>query len=231
MGFFKNLMSNSIETSVEVYHKNLKNYLDFKNGAVLLMNADIEREVISTLGKAYGAEFLIKKPRGKLNGWVSYTYSRTFLRMNESNSEDLVNNGNWYPANFDKPHDFTMIGNYKFTHRFSFSWTTTYSTGRPVSVPIGTFYYGNSQRSLNLFSERNTYRIPDYYRTDISFNVQGNHKVHQLTHNSWTFGVYNLFARRNPYSIYFTTENGMIKGYKLSIFGTMIPFINYNIRF
>lgn len=231
VGFFKNFLADKLETSVELYHKNIQNYLDFKNGAVLILNHHIEREVINTTGKAYGAEFLIKKPRGRLNGWVSYTYSRTLLRMDEPYTENLVNQGNWYPASFDKPHDFTMIGNYKFSHRYSVSWTTTYSTGRPISVPIGTFYHGNSQRSLNLFSERNTYRIPDYFRTDISVNIKGNHKVHQLAHNSWTFGIYNLTGRRNPYSVYFTSENGVLRGYKLSIFGTLIPFINYNIRF
>jgi hypothetical protein len=95
-------------------------------------------------------------------------------------------------------------------------------------LPLGRYYYGGSQRAF--YSDRNSYRIPDYFRSDFSMNIDGNHKVHQLTHNSWTIGVYNLTGRKNPYSVYYTSENGVVNGYKLSIFGNAIPFINYNIR-
>lgn len=105
----------------------------------------------------------------------------------------------------------------------------TYSTGRPITLPIARFYYGNSQRVI--YSDRNAHRIPDYFRTDFSLNIEGNHRVKQRTHNSWTLGVYNLTGRNNPYSVYFDAENGRINGYQLSIFGSMLPFINYNIRF
>ena len=122
-----------------------------------------------------------------------------------------------------------MVGNYRVTHRFSVSLNVTYSTGRPITLPVGVFDYAGSERLL--YSERNEYRIPDYFRTDVSVNVDGNHKVKQLTHNSWTFGVYNLFGRKNAYSVYYVSQNGTIQGYKLSIFGNAIPFITYNIRF
>ncbi|MEJ7680750.1 MAG: hypothetical protein WKG06_23440 [Segetibacter sp.] len=122
-----------------------------------------------------------------------------------------------------------LVGNYAINHRFSISLNINYSTGRPITLPIGRYYYGGSQRAL--YSDRNAYRIPDYFRTDFSMNIDGNHKVHQFWHNSWTIGIYNFTARRNPYSVYFTSENGVVNGYKLSIFGNAIPFINLNIRF
>jgi hypothetical protein len=229
LGLYKNFKSNTIETSVEVYYKNIKNYLDYVSGAVLVMNHHIETDVINTKGKAYGAEFLIRKTAGKLNGWLGYTYSRILLKQDDPTVGEVINNGEYYPANYDKPHDVTLVSNYKITHRFSLSLNTTYSTGRPITLPIGLFYYGNSVRTL--YADRNAFRIPDYFRMDFSMNIEGNHKVHQKTHNSWTIGIYNLTGRKNPYSVYYVSENGVVTGYKLSIFGSAIPYINFNIRF
>ncbi len=229
LGLFKNFGKDSIETSIEVYYKRLENILDYKSGAQLVLNPHIETDVINTKGKAYGVEFMVKKRVGKLNGWFSYTYSRTLLRMDDVNIGPVINGGKYYPSNYDKPHDATLVGNYAVNHRFSVSLNVTYSTGRPITLPIGTYYYSGSQRAL--YSDRNAYRIPDYFRSDFAMNIDGNHKIHQLTHNSWTIGVYNLTGRKNPYSVYYTSENGVINGYKLSIFGSAIPFINYNIRF
>ena len=229
LGLYRNFKSNTIETSLEVYYKRMGDYLDYKSGAVLVMNHHIETDVLETKGKAYGVELLIKKLTGKLNGWFSYTYSRTLLRQNDPNAGELVNNGNYYPANYDKPQDATLVSNYRVTHRFSVSLNATYSTGRPLTLPIAVFSYGGSERTL--YSDRNAYRIPNYFRTDLSMNIDGNHKVHQKTHNSWTIGVYNLTGRKNPYSVYYVSENGVVNGYKLSIFGSVIPFVNFNIRF
>ena len=229
LGLYRNFKSNTIETSVEVYYKNIGDYLDYKSGAQLIMNHHIETDVLETKGKAYGVELLIKKLTGKLNGWFSYTYSRTLLRQNDPNAGELINSGHWYPADYDKPNDATLVGNYRFSHRFSVSMNATYSTGRPITLPIAVFNYAGSLRTL--YADRNTYRIPDYFRTDLSTNIEGNHKVHQKTHNSWTIGVYNLTGRKNPYSVYYVSENGAVNGYKLSIFGSAIPYVNFNIRF
>jgi len=229
LGFYHNFKENTIEASVEVYYKTMKNYLDYKSGAALILNHHIETDVVSTRGKAYGIEFFIKKAIGKFNGWFSYTYSRTLLQMSDSTQGTLINKGAYYPANYDKPNDITFIGNYRLSHRFSVSLNMTYSTGRPITLPIGRFYYAGGERAL--YSDRNEYRIPDYFRTDVSMNIEGNHKVHQTFHNSFTIGVYNLTGRKNPYSVYYVTENGVVNGYKLSIFGSAIPYINYNIRF
>ena len=229
MGFYKNFNSNNIETSVEVYYKSLQNMIDYKSGASVLLNAHIETDVLNSKGKAYGAEFLIKKLNGKLNGWLSYTYSRTFIKTDDPQAGESINKGAYYPASYDKPNTVNFISNYRFSHRLSMSVNIVYSTGRPITLPIGEFYSNGAQRLV--YSDRNAYRIPDYFRSDISVNLDGNHKIKQTFHNSWSAGLYNLTARKNVYSAYFVSENGAVKGYQLSIFGTIIPFVSYNFRF
>ncbi|MNK12318.1 TonB dependent receptor [compost metagenome] len=229
LGVYKNFNSNTIETSVEGYYKKINDFLDYKSGAKLILNHQIEQDVLPTQGKAYGVEFLVKKPAGKLNGWVSYTYSRTMLKTDDVRGSNSINLGEYYPANYDKPHDFTFIGNYRLSRRVSVSLNVTYSTGRPITLPVGKYYYQGGQRLL--YSERNQYRIPNYFRSDLSINILGNHRIKQLTHNSWTIGVYNLTNRKNAFATFFASENKLINGYQLSIFGTAIPFVNYNIRF
>jgi hypothetical protein len=229
LGFYKNLRSSTIETSVEGYYKMMQNTLDYKGGAVLIMNHHIETDVLNASGKAYGIEFMVKRLTGKLNGWVTYTYSRSFLKTKSSFASETVNNGKYYPSNYDKPHAFNFIGNYRFSHRFSISMNVTYSTGRPMTKPIAMYKLEGTERVL--YGARNGDRIPDYFRTDFSFNIEGNHKIKKLAHSSWTIGVYNLTGRRNAYSVFFTTKDGVIQGYKLSVFGSPIPTITYNFRF
>ncbi|HVS95137.1 MAG TPA: TonB-dependent receptor [Puia sp.] len=229
LGYYRNFKSNTIEASVEVYYKTIRNYLDYKSGANLVLNPHIETDVLTTKGKAYGAEFLLRKQTGRLNGWVSYTFSRTFLQQDDPLAGQLINNGNRYPASFDKPHNVNVVGNFRFTHRYSVSTNVVYNTGRPITLPLAVFNLGGSPGVY--YSDRNRYRIPDYFRWDISFIMEGNHRVKQATHNFWTFGVYNVTGRKNPYSVYFQQENGRIKGYQLSIFGIPIPFITYSIKF
>jgi hypothetical protein len=229
LGLYKNLKSNTIETSMEVYYKKIDNYLDYKSGATLTLNHNIETDIINTRGKAYGLELMIRKTAGKLTGIMSYTYSRTFLKQDDPIVLPLINGGAYYPANYDKPHDFNLTGAYHLSHRYSLSFNFVYSTGRPITLPIAKFNYGGGQRTY--YSDRNQYRIPDYFRADFALNIEGNHKIKQLTHNSWTIGVYNLTGQQNAYSTFFTQQGGVISGYKLSIFAAPIPFVNYNIRF
>ncbi len=214
---------------MEAYYKDIQHYLDYKSGAQLLLNHTIETDVINTEGKAYGVELMVKKLTGRVNGWISYTYSRTLLRVQDPISNEIINQGKYYPSNYDKPHDFTFIGNYRVNKRFNFSLNFTYSTGRPITLPLGKFDLADSKRVY--YTERNQYRIPDYYRADFSMNIEGNHKIRKLAHSSWTIAVYNLTGRKNPYSVYFKAEGGAIKGYKLSIFGQPIPTITYNFKF
>ena len=229
IGFYQYLKGNSIETSVEAYYKNTSNTSDYKNGATLLMNHHLETEMVNARGKAYGLELMVKKVSGRLNGWVSYTYSRSFLQAQGSFSDEFVNEGAYYPSNYDKPHAANFIGNYKFNRRFNFSLNIIYSTGRPITLPISKYEVDGTMRIF--YGPRNQSRIPDYFRTDVSINVEGNHKVRKLAHSSWTFAVYNLLGRANPYSVYFLSHNGSISGYKLSIFAQPIPTLTYNFKF
>jgi len=228
-GIYKNLLNNTLEASIEVYYKTMNNYLDYRSGAELIMNHHIETDVVETKGKAYGAEIMLKKDYGKLNGWVSYTYSRTKLRQKDKRISEPVNNGNWYPADYDKPHEFKLVGNYKFTHRFSFSLNCDYSTGRPITLPVSKYQYANGEYVY--YTDRNQNRISDFFRIDTSFNIEPSHHLTLLTHSSISFGIYNLTGRKNTYSVYFQNENGRLKGYKMAIFGVPIPYISYNIKF
>lgn len=229
LGYYNNLRSSTIETSVETYVKFMQNALDFKGGAELLLNHHIETDVLNAEGKAYGIEFMIKKTRGKLNGWLSYTYSRSWLRTKGLSEVETINRGEYYPSNYDKPHAVNFIGNYKFNRRFSTSVNLVYGTGRPITLPIAKYTLEGNERLL--YSDRNQYRIPDYFRADLSLFIEGNHKVHKPAHGFWSLSVYNITGRRNAYSVYFTSENGVVKGYKLSIFGNAIPTVTYNFRF
>ena len=229
LGYYTQLGKKGVELSLEAYYKTTRNYLDYKSGAQLILNDAIEQDIIRTRGRAYGVEMLLKKPNGKLNGWLSYTYSRTFLKVDDPLAGETINNGNEYPANYDKPNIISLVGNYRFTQRFSISLTSTYSTGRPITLPVGTFNMGGAPRVL--YSERNAYRIPDFFRTDFSMTLEGNHNLKQKLHTSWTAGVYNVTGRDNPYSVFFILENGKINGYQLSVFASAIPFVSFNIRF
>ena len=228
LGLFRNFAKNTIETSVETYYKTMNNYLDYRGGAQLVMNHNIETEVAGVKGKAYGVELMLKRTHGKLNGWVSYTWSRTMLQRHKELSSS-ANTSDWYPADFDKPHEIKFVGNYKLTHRYSFSLNCDYSTGRPITLPVSKYYYEG--RQFIYYSERNKYRIPDFFRMDISFNIEQGHKLVKLTHGYFTIGVYNVTGRKNAYSVYYLFEDGTIKGYQLSIFGVPIPYISYNIKF
>jgi len=227
VGYYKNVKA--FELSVEVYYKKMQNFLDYKGGAELILNQHIETDVINAEGKSYGAEFLIKKPNGKLNGWMSYTYSRSLIRTNGEFATEIINRGEFYASNYDKPHAVNFIGNYKFNRRISVSTNATYSTGRPITLPLAKYDVDGTSRLF--YSDRNQYRIPDYFRIDFGINFEGNHKVRKFAHSSWNLSVYNLTGRRNAYSVYFTSENGVVKGYKLSIFGSAIPTITYNFKF
>jgi hypothetical protein len=229
LGLYKNLRGNTIETSAEWYYKTMQNSIDYKGGAKLILNHAIETDIIRAQGKAYGMELMIKKTSGKLNGWVTYTYSRSLLKTKSQYASETVNNGRYYASNYDKPHAVNVIGNYKFSHRFSTSLNVTYSTGRPITVPIAKYYSDGAYRVF--YGPRNGERIPDYFRIDFSMNIEGNHKIKKLAHSSWTVGIYNLTGRRNAYSVYFESKDGVISGHKLSILGSPIPTVTYNFRF
>ena len=229
-GLYWTVWNGMLDLSLEGYWKNSWNSLDYKSGATLAMNPELEDELVRTRGRAWGVELMARKSGGKFSGWVSYTYSRSQLREMEDRGLATINNGDWYNAPYDKPHDLKFFGNFKFTHRFSLSCNLDYSTGRPVTVPVGKYYYDGGYRLA--YSQRNAYRIPDYFRMDLAVIIEPSHNLRRLTHFSMTFGCYNVTARKNAYSVYYTTDGGGdIRAYKLSVFACPIPYVNFNLKF
>lgn len=229
-GLYWSVNDNKIDLSLEGYYKRGVNSYDYKSGATLIMNEDLASDLVPTYAKAYGVEFMVKKPLGKLNGWLSYTYSRSLMREMEDRGIATINGGDWYNAPHDKPHDVKLVGNYKFTHRYSLSFNLDYSTGRPVTLPVSSYFYAGGRRLA--YSLRNAYRVPDYFRLDLALNIDPGHYLRKLTHMTWTLGVYNVTGRKNAYSIYYSTNGGgALRGYKLSVFACPIPYINLNLKF
>jgi outer membrane receptor protein involved in Fe transport len=219
-----------LDISLEGYYKRSYNSLDYRSGATLLMNADLADDLLTTTGRSYGAEIMVRKSTGRLNGWVSYTYSRSLMKETQDDDPFPINGGKWYNAPHDKPHALKLVANYKFTHRYSLSLNTDYSTGRPITVPTGTFIYGGKKRML--YTDRNAVRIPDYFRMDLALNIEPGHYLRQLTHMSYTIGVYNVTGRKNVYSVYYTVDDsGEPKGHMVSVFATQVPYININLKF
>ena len=228
LGYFRNMMDDKLEFSLEGYYKIIQDMLDYKAGAELLLNEHLETDIVNGEGRAYGVEALLKKNGRKLNGWLSYTYSNTRFRANSPFSEDRVNGGEWFPSNFDKPHDFSLVGYYKVSRRFSISSNLAYSTGRPVTIPVALYQFADGVRLQ--YSQRNEFRVPDYFRWDLSINLEGTHKKRKWAHSSWSLSVYNVTGRKNVYSVYFVSDGTSAEGYKLSIFGRPFFTITYNFR-
>jgi hypothetical protein len=236
MGFFKNFKKNMYETSLEVYYKKISNEIDYKNGARLILNSNLEQVLVPGVGRAYGVELMIKKSSGNLTGWLAYTYSRSFKKINGEFPEEKINSGNWYPSNYDKPHDLTLVLNYKLSRRFTFSSNFTYSTGRPVTLPEAKYTIGGYE--IVYFSERNKYRLSDYHRLDMALTYEGSLLKHQKWRSSWTISLYNVYGRKNPFSVYYSKEKPSrfndykVYGlYQFSVIGIPIPSFTYNFWF
>lgn len=228
-GYYLNIPWNNIELSGEVYYKPMRNMIDFKGGAVLMMNQSIEKEIINVTGRAWGAELMVRKGAGNITWSLGYTYSRIIVRSISPHESEAINSGNWFPASYDRPHDLSLSFNYTVTRRFNFSFNYVYNTGRPVTYPVGTYQSGGLW--LIHYSDRNKYRVPDYSRLDISARLLGNLKSKKLMNPAWTFSCYNLLGRANVYSEYFIPDGRTIKAYRLSVFARAIPTLSYSFDF
>ncbi len=230
-GYYYQTHNAKYEVNVEAYYKQMSNYLTYRSAGQLLMNPDLENDVLGVRGRAYGIELQLKKDAGMFTGWVSYSYSRTELQQDNTPAALAINGGAWFPAEYDRPHELKFVGNYKFTHRYSLSMNLDYSTGHPTTIPAGQYFNQSQHRFLPFYTERNGYRLPDYFRIDASFNIEPSHHLTALFHSWFSIGCYNILARKNAYSIYYLADFGTIQGYQLSIFGAPIPFVSYNIKF
>ena len=224
IGFFKNYQKNLWETSIEGYYRSMDDIIEYKDFADLNVNDHIETELAAGRGRSYGLELSIKKKRGSFNGWISYTLSRTERQVEE------INNGDWYLSNLDRTHDISMVGIFEINERHSFAINFNYATGRPTTAPISS-YLNENGLIIPIYSDRNQLRIPDFHRLDISYTVgQGYNKSKKLK-TSWSFSIYNLYGRKNPYSVFFVQKPfDFPTANRFSVLGSVFPSISFNIE-
>lgn len=223
IGYFRNFADDKYEFSTELYYKNMQNQIDYKNGAQLVANVNVESELLYGKGRAYGWEIFLKKKEGRLTGWIGYTLSRTELQING------INNGNWYPAKQDITHDVSIVGIYKASKKWTVSATWVYNTGNAVTFPNGK-YEVNGQVAF-YYTQRNAYRMPAYHRLDLAATLQG--KKRKKWEGSWTFSVYNAYDRANPYAVIFQQDPNNpshTQAVQYSLF-KIVPSITYNFKF
>ena len=225
-GYFRNFRNNMFEASVEAYYKKLQNQIDFKDNADLLLNNNIEREILTGSGKAYGVELMVKKQKGKLSGWLSYTWSHSERTINS------INNGNPYPVRQDRPHSVNIVTTYQLGKRWEVGGTWVFASGNAITMPSGGFLYNDIV--VPVYTERNGYRMPASHRLDLSVTLKGKEKPGRKWHSSWNLSLYNVYARQNPYSIQLrqNADNPKVtEAVQTSIVGTIIPSLTYNFKF
>ncbi len=238
LGYFRNFGKEQMfEFSVETYYRKTQNQIDYIDGADLLINEFLEGDLLTGQGRAYGMEFYLQKKVGRFTGWAAYTLARTELKV------DGINRNEWYAARFDQTHNIKLSGFYDLTKRWSASANFTFVSGTPSTFPTSRFVVQGMLIPYNALESRNNVRLPAYHRLDVSFRLEGRtiKRNGNARKNSdyWVFGVYNLYARKNPFSIYFTQGQDRVaqgapinsEARQLSIIGTVIPSVSYNFKF
>ncbi len=238
LGYFRNFgAKNDYETSAEIYYRDTENQIEYIDGADLLINERIEGDLLSGIGRAFGLELFLKKNTGKLNGWISYTLARTELKV------DGINQGNWYPTRFDQLHNLKLAAFYDLNERLTFSANFTYVSGTPTTFPTSRFVIQDYLIPYNAFGSRNNIRIPDYHRLDLSVTLNGKkyrkNGEPRKNNDYWGFSLYNVYGRRNPFSIYFSQgqdrpppgEPVRTMAMRVSIIGSIVPAVSYNFKF
>jgi len=225
LGYFRNFFDNKLETSVEVYYKNMRNVVDFKEFANMLLNEQLEGELRIGTAQSYGVELLAQFGNSKVNGWVSYTYSRAFRTI------DDINNGNPYPAPYDKPHDISVVFNYEVSPKLTLSANWVYATGIPATFPAGRYEILGT--IIPLYTERNAYRYPDYHRLDLALSYRPRAKSNRKWQGEWNLSVYNAYNRKNAWTINFVQDsnNPSITYAEKTYLFSIVPAITYNFKF
>ncbi|TKB97091.1 TonB-dependent receptor [Pedobacter cryophilus] len=222
-GYFTNFKNDTYEFSAEVYYKWMQNQIEYRNGTDLRGNQNVEADLLYGDGRAYGLELFLKKRFGDFNGWIGYTLAKTERKFNQ------INEGKWFDAKQDRTHDISLVGIYKASTRWTFSSTFVYSTGNAVTFPSGKYQLGSS--TVFYYTEKNAYRAPDYHRLDLSATLEG--KVGKKYQSSWSFGIYNVYNRKNAFSIDFREdpENAnKTQAVRTTLFG-IIPSVTWNFKF
>ena len=224
LGYFRNFQNNTYELAVETYYKYMDNQIDFRNGADLQANKYLEGDLLYGIGRSYGVEFLVRKNKGKLTGWVGYTLARSERQF------DQINNGDWFSARQDRTHDVSVVGVYQLTKKWALGATFVYNTGNAITFPSGKYQVDGE--TMFYYTERNGYRMPDYHRLDLSATYEP-HKEKKRFQSSWAFGIYNAYNRKNAYIIDFRENEqnpNITEAYKIALFG-IIPSVTWNFKF
>ena len=225
LGWYQNFKNNQYEFSAETYYKALNNQIDYRNGANIQANNNIESELLYGKGRAYGLELFLKKKFGRLNGWIGYTLSKTERKF------DDINNGNYFNARQDRTHDVSIVGIYKLNDRWSLSSTYVYSTGNAVTFPSGKYHVNN--QTVFEYTERNGHRMPAYHRLDFAATFEGKRNKGRKYQSSWTFGLYNVYGRENAYIIQFKddpSDPSKTIAEQISLF-KYVPSVTWNFKF
>lgn len=226
LGYFRNFKQNMFETSAEVYYKDMKNVIDYIDGAELFLRENLETELLRGTGYAYGLELYAKKQEGRLTGWLSYTLAKSMRKI------PGINNGKAYPSSYDRTHNVSLVTNYDLNKRWNLSASWIFATGSPTSYPIAK--YDVQGNPMYYYADRNSNRIPDYHRLDVSLTYDFKKNAQRKVKQSINFSIYNLYARRNAYSVYFKQNEdnpNVTEATRLSIIGSMIPSVTYNFNF
>lgn len=213
---------------VEGYYKTFKNIIEYKNGADLFLNENVETQLLPAEGYSYGTEFGVYKNTGKLKGSFNYTYAVTKRKTISAFSDENINNGKYYPSNYDRPHVLNLTTDYTLGEKWNIGVFFTYQSGRPTTKATGRFIFDDNPYLT--YSSRNAYRLPSIHRMDISFTYTP-HKPHKKWKGSWSFGVYNLYSRKNTFSSISIFQNNQLRSYNFYLLGTPVPFITYNFKF
>ena len=228
LGWFQNFQENMYEASLEVYYKKLQNQVDYVANSDLLLNTYLEGDLLFGNGRAYGAEVYVKKNRGKLTGWLSYTLARTERKI------EGINNDNWFPARFDKTHNLSTVVLYQLNDRLSFSANFAFNTGTPATFPTNRFEWGGWTLPQNVDNSRNAARIPAYHRLDLGATLKSKKKLFGKGQGEWVLSIYNVYNRRNPFSMYVRqNEDNNLKteAVRYAVIGSVVPAITYNFKF
>ena len=228
VGYFRNFNKNKYEASAEIYVKDFQNQIDYIDNADIFFNSELEGDLLAGDGRAYGLELYIKKNKGKLTGWVSYTIARTERQVQG------INRGEWYPTRFDRAHNLSVVSSYELNKKWSFSANFIYSSGTPATFPTNRYEIQGVILPHNDQDARNGYRIPDYHRLDISATLTPKKNENRKWDGEWVFSVYNVYQRRNPFSIFFEQDDvdpNVTNAVRFSVIGSFVPAVSYNFNF
>lgn len=223
-GIFQNLYDNKIKLSAEGFYKDMDNAIDFKDHPNLLFNEYLEGEIRQGEALSQGVELMAEFNDNRLSGWISYTYSDTKRKIKG------IENYNWYPSSYDKPHDVSVVATYKLTDRIVFGANWNYSTGLPMTKPNKSFPYAGAR--VPIFGNRSTDRMPDYHRLDLSVTIEDKPRSYKKWKGEWNISIYNAYNRHNAWSINFLEdqEDGKAKA-ELTYLFPFLPSVTYNFKF